>query len=98
MNDKEKRWMKKRNDPVCGAKLLRKFGGLNFYNPDTKAKYTVHTENMYWEAYHGYAALEVKENDRPEDPAVPFWLELLCEMIKVTDVQPDNVELVKKRT
>ena len=45
--------MKKRNDPVCEAKLLRKFGGLNFYDPDTKATYKVHTEHMHWEKYHG---------------------------------------------
>ena len=71
---------------------------MNFYDPDTKATYTVHTENMYWEVYHGYAAPRVKEGDRSEDPAVAFRLELLCELIKVTDVQPDNVELVKERT
>ena len=38
--------MKKRNDPVCEAKLLRKFGGLNFYDPDTNFTYTVHTETV----------------------------------------------------
>ena len=27
LTDEEKRWMKKRKDPVCEAKLLRKFGG-----------------------------------------------------------------------
>ena len=98
MTDEEIKWMKKRGDRVCEAKLLRKFGGLNFYDPDTKATYKVHTEHMHWEKYHGYTALGVKENDRPEDPAVPFRLDLLCDMIKVTDVQPDNVELVKKQT
>ena len=41
LTDKEKRWMKKRKNPVCKAKLLRKFGGLNFYDPDTKTMYTV---------------------------------------------------------
>ena len=76
--DKEKKWTKNRNYPVCNAKLLRKFGGLNFYDPDTNFTYTVHTENMFWEAYHGYAALGVKEGDRPKDPALPFWLELPC--------------------
>ena len=34
--------------------------------------------------------------DRPEDPALPFWLELLCKMIKVTDEQRDGVKLVKE--
>ena len=40
----------------------------------------------------------MKEGGRPEDPALPFWLVLLCSMIKVTDEQPDGVELVKERT
>ena len=52
---------------------------------------------MFWEAQHGYAALGVKEGDQPEDPTLPFRLELLCEMIKVTDEQPDGVETVKER-
>ena len=98
LTNEEKILTKKRNDPVCEAKLLRKFRGLNFYDPDTNATYTVHTENMYWEAYHGYTALGAKEGDRPEDPALAFWLELLCKMINVTDEQPDNVELVRDRT
>ena len=99
MTDEENKWTKKRGDRVCWAKLLRKFGGLNFYDPDTKATYKVHTENMHWEKYHGYTALGVKETDRPKDPAVPFRLDLLCDMIKETDVQqPDNVEIVKNPT
>ena len=51
---------------------------------------------MVWETRHGYAALRVKEGDRPEDLTAPIWLELLCKMIKETDDQPDGVELVKK--
>ena len=85
LTDEEKKWMKKRKDPVYEAKLLRKMGGLNFYDPDTNFTYTVCTEDMFWEARHGYAALGVKEGDRPEDPGLPFWLELLCKMIKETD-------------
>ena len=96
LTEEEKRWMKKRNNPVTEAKLLRKFGGLNFYDPDTKTMYTVHTANLILEAYHGYVTLGVKERDRPEDLVVPFWLELLCNMIKVTDDQPDGVEIVKE--
>ena len=81
---------------MCEAKLLRKFGGLNFYDPDTKTMYMVHTANLVWETYHGYAALGVKKGDRPEDPTVPFWLELPCDMIKETNDQPDGVEIVKE--
>ena len=95
LTDEEKRLKKKRNDPVCEAKLLRKFGGLNFYDPDTNFTYTVHTENMVWEAYHGYAALGVKKGDRPEDLVLQFWLDLPCNMIKVTGEQPDGVKIVK---
>ena len=88
--------MEEEESPVCQAKLLRKFGGLNFYDPGTNITYKVHTQSMYWENWHGYAALGVKEGDKPEDPAEPFWLELLCNMIKETDNQPDGVELVKE--
>ena len=63
LTDEEKRWTKKKNDPVREAKLLRKFGGLNFYGPDTNVKYMTHTENNVWENRHGYAALGAKEGD-----------------------------------
>ena len=69
---------------------------MNFYDPDTNFTYTVHPENMFWEHRHGYAALGVKEGDRPEDPGLSFRLELLCKMIKETAEQPDGVELVKE--
>ena len=69
---------------------------MNFYDSDTNFTYTVHTANMFWEARHGYASLGVNEGDRPEDPGLPFWLELLCKMIKETHEQPNDVKLVKK--
>ena len=34
-----------------------------------------------WERPHGYVALGVKDGDKEEDPAQPFWLKLLCDMI-----------------
>ena len=36
---------------------------------------------------HGYVALGVKDRnrDKEEDPTLPFWWPLLCEMIKDTD-------------
>ena len=73
-----------------------KFGGLSFYDPDDEVMYTVHTGNMKWEIYHGYVALGVKEGDEDDDEADPFWLELLCDMIKDTDKQPEGVEIVKE--
>ena len=59
--------------------------------------HTVHTGNMDWEPRHGYFALGVKEDDKEDDPALPFWLDLLCEMIRNTKKQPEGVELVKER-
>ena len=41
-------WWKKR-DPVNKARLLKKFGGLNFYDPDHEVVYMVHTGNLDWE-------------------------------------------------
>ena len=73
------------------AKLLRKFGGLNFYDQDTNFTYTVHTVNMVLGHRHGYTALGVKEGDRPEDPAAPFWLELLASL------SGDNLCIVESR-
>ena len=69
---------------------------MNFYDPDTNVTYTVHTENMVWENRHGYVALGVKEGDKPEDPAEPFQLVLLFNMIKETYDQSDGVELAKE--
>ena len=41
--------------------------------------------------------MNVKNGDTVEDPAVSFWLELLCDMIKETDTQPEGVEIMKER-
>ena len=59
--------------------------------------YTVHTGNMEWEKRHGYVALCVKGGDTEEAEAVPFRLDLLCDMIKETEKQPEGGELVKER-
>ena len=79
-------WWKKR-DPVNKARLLKKFGGLNFYDPDNDVIYKVHIGNMEYETRHGYVALGVKDRnrDKEEDPTLPFRLPLLCEMIKDMD-------------
>ena len=76
---------------------MKKFGGLSFYNPNTDVMYTVHTGNMEYEAGHGYVALGVKDGEKKEDPSQPFWLPLLCEMIRDTDKQPEGVEIIKER-
>ena len=62
--------------------------------------YTVHTGNMEleWEKHHGYVALGVKDGDAEDDEAEPFWLELLCEMIKETDKQPEGSRLLRYDT
>ena len=39
----------------------------------------------------------MKEDDKEDDPASPFWLDLLYEMIRDTKKQPEGVELVKER-
>ena len=81
LNAKEVHWRKKR-DPVYEAKLLKKFGRLNLYNPDDKVMFTVHTVNMDLENWHGYVALGVKDGDTEDDLVVPFWFELLLDLIK----------------
>ena len=39
----------------------------------------------------------VKDGDKEEDLVQPLWLELLCDMIKETNKQPEGVELSKER-
>ena len=41
LNEEEKKWWKMR-DAVHEAKLLRTFGGLNCYDPDTETMFKVH--------------------------------------------------------
>ena len=96
LSEEENKWCKKR-DPVNEARLLKKFGGLNFYDPDNDVMYTVHTGNMKYETRHGYVALGVKDRDKEEDPTLPFWLPLLCEMIKDTDSSRRGVDIIKER-
>ena len=93
---RREKWRKKR-DPDNEAKLLKKFGGLNFHDPDNDFMYTVHTGNMEYKPRHGYLALGVKNGDKEEDLGLPFWLPLLCEMIKDTDRQTEGVEIIKER-
>ena len=76
---------------------MKKFGGLNCNDPDTDVMYTVHTGNMEYETRHGYVALSVKGEGKEEDPTQPFWLPLLCEIIRDTDKQPEGVEIIKER-
>ena len=38
-------------------------------------------------------ATGVKDGDEEEDPAVPFWFELLLDLIKKTEEQPEGVML-----
>ena len=62
LSKEEKKWRKKK-DAVHEAKLLKKFGGLNFYDPHNNVMCTVHTGNIEWEKRHGYVALGVKGGD-----------------------------------
>ena len=71
--------------------------GVELYDPDTNVMYTVHTGNMEYETRHGCVAFDVKNGDKEEDLGLPFWLPLLCEMIKDTDRQTEGVEIIKER-
>ena len=62
-SEEEKKWSKKK-DALNEANILKKFGALNFYDPDTNVMYTVHTGNMEYEARHEYVALGVKDGDK----------------------------------
>ena len=50
LSKEEKEWRKKK-DAVHKAKLLKKFGGVNFY--DLEVMYTVHTTQVTWSGRNG---------------------------------------------
>ena len=48
LEDWEKGCIKKKNDAVSKALLLKKYGGLVFEDIDNKIVYTINSEKLYW--------------------------------------------------
>jgi hypothetical protein len=63
----------KKRDPVHEAKLLRKYGGLAWFDPDTKMMFTADSTRLYWQKKtkgqsSGYCIYGVREDYDPSDP------------------------------
>ena len=58
--------------------------------------YTLHKSNVRWEACCGYCVMGVKPGDSKKEDGDPFLLPLVRKIIKDTEKQPENVEIVKE--
>jgi hypothetical protein len=64
------------NDPVNEAKLLQKYGGMVWHDPDTKCNFTAHPDQMYFNKKRGdkgYCVFGVKETYNHQDPQDDQW-------------------------
>ena len=73
-----------KNDPVSEARLLQKYKGLVFSDPDNNITYSVFEENMEYRrgSNNGWYVIAVSAEEGVEDEV--FSLELACELIGLT--------------
>ena len=89
----------KRNDVVAEVKLLEKYKGLAFWDPNDKTTYTIGSENMQWFRSSkkrgidgGWYVLATNDDDEQES----FMIEdELCRQIADTPQNAD-IEIIKK--
>ena len=89
---------RKKNDAVCEAKLLAKYKGLVFRDPDNNnCAFKVWDENLEYRSGRGGGWFVIAEcNDDPENPLQePFTLEIACELIGETE-QEEGIQVVKQ--
>jgi len=98
VEDWEKEEARKRNDPVCEAKLLAKYKGLVFRDPDNNnCAFKVWDDYLEFRSGRagGWFVIAKCKND-PEKPLQePFTLELACELIGDTD-QEEGIQVIKQ--
>jgi Protein of unknown function (DUF 659) len=82
----------KNNDVIHEAKLLRKYGGLRWLDPDSKKMFVAETENMEWHRRGlGWCVIGVSEDGELE----PWPVKLLPSLIRKTkQLEIMNVEMV----
>ena len=75
-----------KNDPHAEARLLQKYSGLVFYDPDTKKTFSVLERNMefHWGKNNGWFLLGVCVEPGVEHEVVAFLLEIACKLIGQT--------------
>jgi hypothetical protein len=89
---------RKRNDAVYEAKLLAKYKGLVFRDPDNNnCAFKVWEGNMEYRSGRGGGWFLIAEcNDDPENPLQePFTLEIACELIGETE-QEEGIQVIKQ--
>ncbi len=82
-----------KNDPVTEARLLQKYKGLVFSDPDNNITYSVFEENMEYRrgSNNGWYVIAVSAEEGVEDEV--FSLELACELIGLTQ-QASGVQVI----
>ena len=88
----------KKNDAVCEAKLLAKYKGLVFPDPDNNnCAFKVWDENLEYRSGRGGGWFVIAEcNDDPENLLQePFTLEIACELIGETE-QEEGIQVIKQ--
>lgn len=79
------------NDVVHEVKLLRKYGGLRWLDPDSNAMFVAEKDNMEWQRGLGWCVIGLREDG--ENEAWPIYL--LPSLIKKTQQETVlNVEFV----
>ena len=91
---------KAKQDPVNAAKLLQKYGGLMWFDPDTKKTFMASREVMYWSPMRGskgYCVKGLLDLYDPTDPSDDNWEpwvldpELLhCSIVQYYEKNPDR--------
>ena len=79
------------NDVVHETKLLRKYGGLRWLDPDSGLMYVAEKDNMEWRRCLGWCIIGICENGEME----PWPVKLLPSLIRKTEQESCyNVEIV----
>jgi DNA topoisomerase VI subunit B len=83
-----------KNDAVNEARLLQKYKGLVFHDPDTNKTYSIFEENMEYRRgnRNGWFVIAVSSEEGVEDDE-PFTLELACDLIGNTQ-QASGVKVI----
>lgn len=81
----------KTNDVVHETKLMKKYSGLRWYDPDTKKMFVADKDNMEWKRGIGWCVIGIREDGEME----PWPVKLLPSLIKKTKQETVlNVEFV----
>jgi hypothetical protein len=100
---------KAKQDPVNEAKLLLKYGGLVWFDPDTKQTFMASSDKMHWcsmRGSRGYCLLGLLDtydanapNEKDWEPWVLDPDVLHCQIVEYYEKNPSpNIVVVEKET